>query len=108
MTFDEYQKQARKTAVYPRQGKNFLYPAMGLGGEVGEVLNKIGKLMRGDRKLTKEVKNEISSEMGDVLWFMAQLSTELGLTLEEIVHNNLDKLKKRYSENKIKGSGDNR
>lgn len=108
MTFDDYQKKARKTAVYPNQGKNFLYPAMGLGGEIGEVLNKIGKLMRGDRKLTSEVKNEIGSEMGDVLWFMAQLGTELGLTLDEIADRNLDKLKKRYFENKIKGNGDNR
>lgn len=108
MTFNDYQKKARKTAVYPNQGKNFLYPAMGLGGEIGEVLNKIGKLMRGDRKLTDEVKNEIGSEMGDVLWFMAQLGTELGLSLDEIADRNLDKLKKRYSENKIKGNGDNR
>lgn len=46
MDFNEYQKKARKTAIYPNIGKNYIYPALGLGGESGEVLEKIKKLIR--------------------------------------------------------------
>jgi len=45
MDFEEYQKKARTTAVYPDQGKNWQYPALGMSGEIGELLNKLKKQM---------------------------------------------------------------
>ncbi len=109
MDFNKYQKLAKKTAVYPNIGKNFTYPTIGLMGEAGEVANKVKKLIRDDgSKITKERREELKAEIGDMLWYIAQLSTELGLKLSDVAKYNIEKLAKRQKENKIHGSGDNR
>ncbi|MFI5240901.1 MAG: nucleoside triphosphate pyrophosphohydrolase family protein [Microgenomates group bacterium] len=109
MDFNKYQKAAKKTAVYPNIGKNFIYPAIGLMGETGEVANKVKKIIRDDKsKITKEKREELKAELGDVLWYIAQLSTELGLKLSDIAKYNLKKLASREVRAKIHGSGDNR
>lgn len=107
--FDKYQKACKKTAVYPVIGKKFVYPTFGLLGEAGEISEKIKKLFRDHGgKLTKEYKLEIAKELGDVMWYMAQLSTELGLKLSDVAKMNLDKLSSRKARGKVHGSGDNR
>lgn len=107
--FDEYQKMTRKTAVYPHKGKNFIFPAIGLFGESGEIANKIKKVVRDDsNKITNERKEEIAGEVGDMLWYTAQLLTELKINFSDVVNHNLVKISKRVKENKIHGSGDNR
>lgn len=107
--FDEYQKGAKKTALYPVIGKKFIYPALGLADEAGEVVGKIKKVMRDEGgKVTLEKKEEIKKELGDVLWYLAQLSTELGIKLSEVAKGNLEKLASRKIRGKIHGSGDNR
>lgn len=109
MDFDEYQKKCKKTAVYPKIGENFVYPLIGLQGEVGEVSEKIKKLFRDDGgKLTGEKRMEIAKELGDVMWYLAQLSTELGLKFSDVVKMNLEKLASRKERNVLHGSGDNR
>ena len=109
MDFNRYQKQAKKTAVYPNIGKNFTYPTIGLMGEAGEVANKVKKMIRDDHgKITNERREELKAEIGDVMWYIAQLSTELGLKLSDIAKYNLEKLAKRKKEDKLHGSGDNR
>lgn len=107
--FDKYQKQCKKTAVYPKVGKKFVYPLLGLQGETGEVSEKIKKLFRDHGgKLTKEYKLEIAKELGDVMWYLAQLSTELNLKLSDIAKMNLEKLAARKIKGTIHGNGDNR
>jgi NTP pyrophosphatase (non-canonical NTP hydrolase) len=106
MTFNEYQKLARSTAVYPEEYK-VIYPALGLCGEAGEVADKIKKTVRGDDPLYK-VSGEIALELGDVLWYIAALADDLGVDLETIAKWNTDKLQRRMKSNKIKGDGDNR
>lgn len=107
--FDEYQKECKKTAVYPKVGKSFVYPVLGLTGEAGEVSEKIKKLFRDNGgRLTKESKLEIAKELGDVMWYLSQISTELGLKLSDVVTMNLEKLSSRMVRGKLKGSGDNR
>lgn len=109
MDFDKYQKLSRKTALYPDLGKNFIYPTLGLADEAGEVTGKIKKAIRDDGgKITKERRSKISKELGDVLWYVAQLATELKLSLSAIALENLEKLKSRARRGKIGGSGDNR
>ncbi len=109
MTFKEYQEEARKTAVYPNLGSNFIYPTLGLVGEAGEVAEKIKKVIRDNTGLiTEEKKQELAKELGDVLWYIANLSFELNLSMEDVALKNLEKLKSRQERNELHGSGDNR
>lgn len=109
MNFEEYQKKSRETAVYPNKGNNFIYPVLGLVGEAGEVAEKIKKVLRDDKGIVDDQKKEeIKKELGDVLWYLAQIATELNLSLDEIVETNLEKLESRKQRNKLHGSGDNR
>ncbi|MCX6798151.1 MAG: nucleoside triphosphate pyrophosphohydrolase family protein [Candidatus Falkowbacteria bacterium] len=109
MTFNEYQVQSRKTALYPNLGANFVYPTLGLSGESGEVAEKIKKILRDKGGLIGETeKEEIKKELGDVLWYVAQLATELKLDLDEVAETNLKKLFSRLERGAIGGNGDNR
>jgi len=109
MTFQDYQKDSRKTAIYPNQGQNFIYPTLGLAGEAGEVAEKIKKVIRDKGGVAgDEEKAGVKKELGDVLWYVSQLATELGLDLDEVAQNNLNKLASRLERDKISGSGDNR
>ena len=109
MELNDYQREARKTALYPEAGSNVIYPTLGLVGEAGEVADKVKKILR-DKKgvFDKDSKDAIKFELGDVLWYISQLSSELGYELEEVAHANLQKLNSRKSRGKIQGSGDNR
>lgn len=107
--FDKYQKAANKTAVYPVIGKKFIYPALGLADEAGEVVGKIKKVMRDDNgDLSKAKIEEIKKELGDVLWYLAQLSTELGIRFSDVAKTNVEKLASRQERSVLHGSGDNR
>lgn len=103
MTFSEYQEAARSTAIYPRD-RAIVYPALGLTGEAGEVAEKVKKWIR-DGNLDKEA---IAKELGDVLWYIAALSGDLGIDMDEIAQRNIQKLQDRAARGKIQGSGDNR
>ena len=109
MNFEEYQKKSRKTALYPDAGSNFIYPTLGLAGEAGEVAEKIKKVLRDDGgEVLPEKKNEIEKELGDVLWYVAQIASELGLELDVVAEKNIEKLYSRMERGKLQGSGDNR
>lgn len=109
MNFEEYQKTAHTTAKYPDIGQSFVYPVLGLMGEAGEYANKVKKIFRDDKGvLTESRKEEIKKELGDILWYLAENSTALGFSLDDIATSNLAKLKLRKEENKITGDGDNR
>lgn len=109
MEFKEYQEKSRKTAIYPKIGANFVYPALGLGDEAGEVLGKIKKIFRDKNgEVSEETKNEIKKELGDVLWYLAQLSTELEISLDDVAESNIEKLYSRLDRGTLHGNGDNR
>lgn len=109
MEFSKYQKKSRKTAIYPDLGSNFIYPTLGLVGEVGEVAEKVKKVLRGGQTtFTPEQKEELKKELGDVLWYLVQLSTELNLDLNDIAETNITKLKSRKDRGVLHASGDNR
>lgn len=109
MTFDEYQRDSRKTANYPQKdNENFLYPSLGLTSEAGEVAGKIKKVIR-DRNgvMDDATRVEVAKELGDVLWYVSQLASELKLHLSTIAQVNLDRLADRQRRGVLGGSGDN-
>ena len=109
MRFADYQRRSRATAVYPDAGDHIVYPALGLCGEAGETAEKVKKAIRDDGgTLTEERRAAIAAELGDVLWYAAQLATEAGLDLEDIAAANLEKLLSRQRRAVLHGSGDNR
>ena len=108
MDFNSYQRIAKTTAIYPATHK-ILYPALGLAGEAGEVANKVKKLVRdGTSSLPKEWKEQIGSEIGDVLWYCAVLADDLGISLGKIASENETKLQNRKNKGTLQGSGDTR
>jgi NTP pyrophosphatase (non-canonical NTP hydrolase) len=109
MDLNTYQQAAGRTALYPDRGQNPLYPTLGLCGEAGEVADKVKKVLRDDGGVfSAERRQAIGLELGDVLWYVAQLAHELGLSLEEIASANLAKLADRADRNVLGGSGDRR
>lgn len=106
MNLDEYQERAGETAIYPN-GLN--YPILGLAGEAGELCNKYKKILRdkgGEADINDMV--ELAKELGDVLWYVAQIATELDTDLEIVARRNLMKLEDRQNRGVLGGSGDNR
>ena len=109
MNFIDYQKLAATTAAYPNVGNNYIYPSLGLAGEVGEVMNKIKKIQRDNANILDEkVLLAVKEEMGDVLWYLAQLSTEFKFSLDDVAQNNIKKLADRAQRGALHGAGDNR
>lgn len=83
MQLGKYQKEARKTAIYPNLGKNLHYPALGICGEWGEFC---GKLLLDNQTLRqKKNKEALLIELGDMLWYVANLATEIEISLESII-----------------------
>ena len=106
--FNAYQRSASRTAIYPPEHK-ILYPALGLAGEAGEVANKVKKLIRdGFENAPKDWREQIASEIGDVLWYCAALATDLNLTLGMIAGQKEQKLSARLQAGTLGGSGDKR
>jgi NTP pyrophosphatase (non-canonical NTP hydrolase) len=109
MLLSDYQSRSRATAVYPQMGDNLLYPTLGLCGEAGEVAEKIKKMVRDDDGILSDARRAaLSKELGDVLWYLAQIATEAELDLDAIAAENLEKLLSRRDRNVLQGSGDDR
>ena len=108
MELADYQRLSRRTAEYPRDAW-LAYPVLGLAGEAGEVAEHAKKAIRDDRgQVSDERRSAIAAELGDVLWYVAQIATELGLDLDQIANANLQKLLSRQQRGVLSGSGDNR
>jgi NTP pyrophosphatase (non-canonical NTP hydrolase) len=104
----DYQRLSRRTAAYPREAW-LAYPALGLAGEAGEVAEHAKKAIRDDGgEVSEERRNAMAKELGDVLWYVSQLATELDLDLTEIARSNLEKLLSRQRRGVLSGSGDDR
>jgi NTP pyrophosphatase (non-canonical NTP hydrolase) len=109
MNFSDYQKLSRRTAGYPSIGHPVIYPVLGLANEAGEVAGKVKKIFRDKGGVIGEAEREaLKAELGDVLWYIAQVCTELEIPLDEVAEANLAKLLDRQARGKIRGDGDNR
>jgi NTP pyrophosphatase (non-canonical NTP hydrolase) len=108
MELSEYQRLSRRTAEYPREAW-LAYPALGLAGEAGEVAEHAKKAIRDDDGQVSDARRAaMAKELGDVLWYVAQLASELKLDLDEIATANLEKLLSRQQRGVLSGSGDDR
>ena len=118
MNINEYQLQAHSFADYTipfvqdNKGNikiDYCYPIMGLAEEAGEVSGKFAKAIRDcNGMVDSERKEAIIKELGDVTWFVAELCTTLGVSLEEVMQKNIDKLTSRKERDVIHGNGDDR
>jgi NTP pyrophosphatase (non-canonical NTP hydrolase) len=109
MDFSEYQTKSRKTAKYPTIGHPVIYPSLGLANEAGEVVGKIKKVFRDKNgQFSDETRTALKAELGDVLWYVAQVCSELDLALEDVAAFNLAKLYDRLERGTIQGEGDKR
>lgn len=107
MDMNDYQAQARTTAIYP-EDLGLIYTALGLTGESGEVAEKVKKMIRDGTELNIVKKGEIALELGDVLWYIANLAHEIGVSLETIAKTNIKKINNRAENDTLIGSGDQR
>ena len=104
MIFNEYQAKAKETAIY---NLPIIYPTIGLNGEAGEVAEKVKKMIRDDGGiLTEERRQSIIKELGDVLWYLAAIASDIDVSLEEVARHNLEKLNLRKKKGVLKGDGD--
>lgn len=102
--FDTYQHLAKRTAIYPDEAK-IAYPILGAIGELGELANKYKKVIRDGREIDVE---DYAAELGDVLWYLSAIASDLGISLGYIASHNLEKLFDRQNRGVLGGSGDTR
>jgi NTP pyrophosphatase (non-canonical NTP hydrolase) len=105
MTFGDYQDAARRTARADREWETRVSVAgLGLAGESGEVAELIKKLVGhgADEQKTRE---KVLDELGDVLWYVAEVASTFGLPLSSVAAHNVDKLRARYPEGFVTGGG---
>lgn len=108
-TFQTYQTESRKTWSLIHTDHAIVYPTLGLANEAGEVAGKVKKIFRDRNGVISDADREaLKGELGDVLWYLAQICTELDLTLEEVAEANLQKLFSRLERGVIGGDGDKR
>ena len=104
---DDYQQASRSTWNIIKTDHAIVYPTLGLANEAGEVAGKIKKIFRDNDGVIGELERDaLKYELGDVLWYLTQICTELGLTLEDVAAANLEKLSSRRQRGTIRGDGD--
>lgn len=107
--FQIYQRESRKTWGLIETNHPIVYPTLGLANEAGEVAGKVKKIFRDKGGFISDADREaLKQELGDVLWYLTQICTELGLSLEDVAESNIAKLASRYERGQIRGEGDSR
>lgn len=107
-TFNAYQKAV---LAFRKPTADIIYAIMGLCEEAGEVAGKVAKARRDQTwspEVLEKLKQDIKKELGDVLWMVAAVADDFGLTLQEIAQGNYSKLADRDARGVISGSGDDR
>lgn len=102
--FDEYQAEAVALGVYPQEEWKAYLPLQ-LASEAGEVAGKFGKAVRKGEDIDPHA---VALELGDVLWYVANLAEMVGYDLSEIARMNIEKLESRKARGVLNGDGDNR
>jgi len=107
--FETYQRESRKTWNVIPMNHSIVYPTLGLVNEAGELAGKVKKIFRDKDGVIEEADRQaLKGELGDVLWYLTQICTELDLRLEDVAEANIVKLFSRLERGQIGGEGDNR
>lgn len=101
MTFDDYELAAGE---FRKEAYDDVAAVMGLTSEAGEVAGKFMKARRDFEFSTTAV----ALELGDVLWNLSAIASDIGFSLSQIAQMNLNKLDSRQKRGTIHGSGDYR
>lgn len=97
-----YVQFCRSTAIYPNIGNNWQYALIGLTGELGELANKLKKIIRDDKGIITETKRqECLDELGDLFWYLIMLCDEMKINPSEVLENNMTKLTERQVNNAL-------
>jgi len=109
LDFNGYQQAASRTAAAVATDHPIIYPTLGLANEAGEVAGKVKKIFR-DRqgRITDADREALALELGDVLWYLSEICTRLGIRLEDVAAGNIAKIADRVSRGVISGEGDRR
>lgn len=110
MTFDEYQARAITTNLTKEdQLKELMQQVLGLADESGEVQAIFKKWIRDqDADIDKLDRENVKKELGDVLWYIAVIAHDLGISFDDLAEANIAKLASRKERGVLGGSGDNR
>jgi len=109
LDLNAYQRASRQTWSLIHTDHPIVYPTLGLTNEAGELAGKVKKIFRDKGgEISASDREALKGELGDVLWYLAQICTELDLTLEEVAAANLAKLASRLERGQIQGEGDTR
>ena len=104
MQFKDFQEQARLTDQAPSNAshddarepaRHEIIPLLGLVGEVGGLLGEYKKRLR-DGKIHRNFRSEVAEELGDILWYVANVADKFDLDLEQVVSKNLQKVHDRW------------
>ena len=99
MNFSEYENEARKTIPVELSTSELIDDAVyGLCGELGELVDILKKTKFQGHPWTDETRIHAISELGDIMWYLSAMATGLGVSLEEVVQLNIEKLRQRYGE----------
>ena len=108
MEFNEYQTRALSTAIFPNDN-SITYLSLALCGEAGEIADKVKKVIRDQNgKYSPPDLEAIAMEIGDVLWYAANLANALGYDFDRVAALNLDKIISRFERGTLHGNGDTR
>lgn len=109
---NRYQELSKTTAMYiDRMSREMgiYYVVLGLASEAGEVAGKLKKALRDNGgQVDTRIRSMMLDELGDVLWYVAQVCEELGFPMGAVARMNLNKLFDREDRGVLAGSGDNR
>jgi NTP pyrophosphatase (non-canonical NTP hydrolase) len=97
-----------KAMSYRLESANEAYALLNLAGEVGELLSLVAKSIRDGVEDEAKFKDLLGKELGDIVWMVAAVASDMGLSLERLCEQNLDKLEQRKQNNTIQGSGNDR
>jgi len=105
MDLDHYQKEALRTDRVPKQegldsALSVIVPMLGLAGETGQLLSEYKKHLR-DGDAHRLFKERVCEELGDLLWYVANVASKFDLSLDDIAALNLSKVKARWAAERV-------